>query len=82
LWTEILNINEKISLSQFVSDGVVEGYLIRDLIPWSKWSSAFEIGFEMYDDNYTEIGLLPQGDAVSGGAEVGRKPKLKVTFDE
>ncbi len=81
-WTEIANINEKISLSQFVSDGVIEGYLIRDLIPWKKWSDAFEIGFDLYDDNYTGVGLLPQGEATDNGQQIGRQSKLKVTFDE
>jgi len=81
-WTEIANINEQISLSQFVSDGVIEGYLVRDLIPWKRWSSAFEIGFDLYDDNYTTRGLLPQGDAIDNGQQIGRKAKMKVTFDE
>lgn len=81
-WTEIANIDADISLSQFVSDGVIEGYLIRDLIPWKKWSSAFEIGFDLYDDNYTGVGLLPQGEATDNGQQIGRQPKLKVTFDE
>lgn len=81
-WTEFAQIDERVSMSQFVEDGIVEGYLIRDLIPWKKWSDAFEIGFDIYDDNYTEVGLLPQGDATDGGQQIGRKPKLQVTFDE
>ena len=46
------------------------------------FSVAFEIGFDLYDDGYTAVGLLPQGNSTDGGKQIGRKPKLKVTFDE
>ena len=81
-WTEFDLVDAQVSASQFVADGVVEGYLVRDLIPFKKWSDAFEIGFDLYDDGYTAVGLLPQGNATDGGKQIGRKPKLKVTFDE
>ena len=81
-WTEFELVDAQVSASQFVEDGVVEGYLVRDLIPFKKWSNAFEIGFDVYDDNYVDVGLLPQGNAIDGGKQIGRKPKMKVTFDE
>lgn len=81
-WTEFLNVDDQMSYSQFVDDGVVEGYLVRDFIQGPKIKEAFEIGFGLFDDNHRSVGLLPQGDAIDGGKQIGRVAKLKVICDE
>ena len=79
LWEEV-DAAGSLGASQFVEDGIIEGRLIRQYIPWNKWTDAFEIGFDI-QQNYESVGLLPQGNTPNGEL-IGRARKLYVTFDK
>lgn len=77
---EVLPSGSNIGASQFVEEGIIEGRLIKQYIPWNKWADAFEIGFDM-QQNWESVGLLPQANTPDG-EKIGRAEKLLVTFDK
>lgn len=79
LW-EVLPSASTIAGSQIVEDGIIEGRLIKQYIPWADWKDAFEIGFDI-QQNAESVGLLPQADTPDG-EHIGRAKKLLVTFDK
>ncbi len=80
LWTAIEGTSTKIGASQFIGDSIIEGRLIKELIPWNKWADAFEIGFDI-QQNWESAGLMPQGNTPDGEL-IGRAKKLYVEFDK
>ena len=79
LW-ELLPSASTIGGSQIVEDGIIEGRLIKQYIPFSKWTDKFEIGFDI-QQNHESVGLLPQNDTPDG-EHIGRAKKLLVTFNK
>lgn len=77
---ELLPSGSTVGASQFVEEGIIEGRLIKQYIPWSNWTSQFSIGFDM-QQNWESVGLLPQGNSPDGEL-IGRAKKLLVTFDK
>lgn len=66
--------------SQFVGDSIIEGRIIRDLIPGKFNENGFGIGFDL-QQNWENIGLLPQLNTPNG-INVGRTNMLYVAFDK
>jgi len=79
-WTPIMGVSSEISASQFIGDSIIEGQLVKKLIPWENWSDAFEIGFDI-QQNWESAGLLPQNDSPDG-ERIGRSKKLHVDFPQ
>lgn len=78
LWEELAAAGN-LGGSQFIGDSIIEGRLIKQYIPWDKWTDAFEIGFDI-QQNWESAGLLPQANTPNG-EQIGRAKKLLVTFD-
>lgn len=79
LW-EVLPSASVIAGSQIVEDGIIEGRLIKQYIPFEGWTDQFEIGFDI-QQNHESVGLLPQANTPDG-EHIGRARKLLVTFDK
>lgn len=79
LWEE-LPAASNLGASQFVGDNIIEGRLVKQYIPWDKWTDQFSIGFDM-QQNWESVGLLPQANTPDGEL-IGRAKKLLVTFDK
>lgn len=79
LWEELAAAGS-LGESQFVEDGIIEGRLVKQYIPWDKWADAFEIGFDI-QQNWESAGLLPQANTPDG-EQIGRSKKLLVTFNK
>lgn len=77
---ELLPSGSTIGASQFIGDSIIEGRLIKQYIPYEKWTDAFTIGFDI-QQNWESVGLIPQGNTPDGEL-IGRAKKLLVTFDK
>lgn len=76
---EVLPTTGTVANTQIVEPGILEGRLTKKFIPFDKWTSAFEIGFDI-QQNHESVGLLPQINTPDG-EHIGRSRKLYVEFD-
>lgn len=79
-WWDPVPASSSVAGSQFVGNNMVEGRILKELVP-AVWSDeAFEIGFDIYQ-NFESVGLLPQNNRPDGD-HIGRAYKMRVPFDK
>lgn len=64
--------------SQLVGNNIIEGHLLRELIPYP-FAETFGVGFDI-QQNWSSCGVLPQGPADENGAQ-GKVNKIVVKID-